>query len=361
MSATRLGYRIWIISEGNPGHYNQSAAIAEVLAADSGGTTEWIDARLKVRGFLRPVLAWLLNAWRGRMPASIARCTHRWQGSLPTGAPDLIISSGGKSAFLNVMLARAMGAKNVFIGPPPGLAYSNFTVLLTLEDDARCDNCLVMDALPTRVTPELAAAEGRRFIAQTHLEGQRLWCMLIGGSSRSHHYTVEDWRELAHAMDILAERHQIKWLVTTSRRTGAECEAIMRAMLRPERVAEAAYWGVEPRKVVLKYLGASEVVFCTQDSLTMITEAMASGKPTYAIYPRMASLAHDSARFYKSYLKRNTVLGRLRTVPIIELEKIDVRMDQSQHFRPAITPLIDSVASALRVFLESRGPTGEGV
>ncbi len=347
MGTTVDNYRIWIISEGNSGHYNQSAAIAEVIAASRGGATEWIEARLKLRGFLRPLLAWLLNAWRGRMPDALMRLTYRLHEALPAGAPDLIISSGGKSAFLNVMLARATGARNLFIGPPPGLACRNFTAVLTLEEDARCGNCLVMDALPTRVTPERATEQGRQFIEENHLAGQRLWCMLIGGSSRSHRYTAADWRQLAQAMDALAERHRIKWLVTTSRRTGSECETMLRATLRPERIADAVYWGEAPRKVVLKYLGASEVVFCTQDSLTMITEAMASGKPVYAVHPRTVSLAHESARFYRQYLARNIELGRLRAVPMDGLAQVDVEHDMTHHFKPTREPLTTPIAAAL--------------
>lgn len=351
--------KIWIVSEGNPGHYNQSAAIAEALAQQHHGSVEWIEARLRVRGFLRPLLAWVLNAFRRRLPAALLRLTHDLHAPLPAGVPDVIVSSGGKSAFLNVMLARATGAKNFFIGPPPRLACRNFTAVLTLECEARCANCLRIDALPTRVTPALAAGQGARLVAERRLAGRRLWCMLIGGSSRSHTYRVDDWRHLAQAMNALAETHGIQWLVTTSRRTGAECEAILRAELRAECIADAAWWGEEPRKVVMGYLGAAELVFCTQDSLTMITEGMASGRPVYAVYPGDVSLAHDSARFFRDYLRRNIELGRLKAVPIAALAGIDPQADIGHHFVPLGEPLtqaaVDGV-SALLTHRECRAP-----
>lgn len=352
MSQTTAQYRIWIISDGNPGHFNQSLAISELVSERRSVVTEWIDARLKVRGFLRPLLAALLNVGKLRFPEAAIKLLYALPDQMPEGTPNLIISSGGKTAFLNVILARRTASKNLFIGTPPGITCENFTSLLMLENDPRCANWLLLDSIPTRVTPEKTAALGRQFKEQCKLEGAQLWCMLIGGASRSHRYTAEDWRQLALAMNALAEKHDIKWLVTTSRRTGRACEEVLSKTLKPEIVAEAAYWGIEPRKVVLAYLGASDVVFSTQDSLTMITEAMASGKPAYAVYPKTVHLAHDSARFYKNYLERNIELGRLRVAPISELTLIDVQYDLASHFSPTKVPLTAKIAVALHSLLE---------
>ncbi len=355
MSSTAAPYKIWIVSDGNPGHYNQSAAIAELVAERNSAVIEWVEARLKVRGFLRPMLAAVLNIANVRFPDALIKRLYHLPGGLPQGSPDLIVSSGGKTAFLNVLLARGTASKNIFIGIPPGIRCDNFTRVLLLEKLERCANSLLLDAIPTRVTPEKTALLGAEFRAQHGLGGARCWSMLIGGGSRSHRYIDEDWEQLALAMNALAKKYSIKWLVTTSRRSGPACEAVLSKTLNPESVAEAAYWGVEPRKVVLAYLGASDVVFSTQDSLTMITETMASGKPAYAVYPRHVSLAHDSARFYKNYLERNVELGRLRVVPITELALHDVAQDVARNFNPIKVPLMTKVAEELFSLLEIDG------
>ena len=57
MPPTSDNKRVWIISDGNPGHFNQSLAIADVLGDYAVVVTEMIEARLKLRGFLRPLLA----------------------------------------------------------------------------------------------------------------------------------------------------------------------------------------------------------------------------------------------------------------------------------------------------------------
>jgi mitochondrial fission protein ELM1 len=351
MSADGMTRRVWLISDGNPGHYNQSAAITDLLAEHHDISVTWVESRLTLRGFLRPLLAWLLNVSRSALPDALVRRCYKLPGGLPDETPDLIVSSGGKTAFLNVSLARKTGAKNVFIGTPPRIHHAGFTQVLVLEKDTDCGNCLLMETIPTRVTPVKSDAAGREYRRQHGLADQRLWCMLIGGASRSHRFTADDWERLAQAMNALAARNGIKWLITTSRRTGLECETILARDLDPAYVADAAYWGSEPRKVVLPFLGAAEVAFSTQDSVTMITEAMASGKPAYAVYPQTVRLEHESARFFRDYLKRNTALGRLRTVPIPGLGELDVDQDMARHFVRMREPLTAGLSLALRDLL----------
>ena len=81
----------------------------------------------------------------------------------------------------------------------------------------------------------------------------------------------------------LARREGIRWLVTTSRRTGKEVEAKLRGLLPPEVVADAVWWCHLPEKKFPAYLGAAEVIWVTQDSVSMVTEAVAAGKPVVVI------------------------------------------------------------------------------
>ncbi|ACL71573.1 nucleoside-diphosphate-sugar epimerase-like protein [Thioalkalivibrio sulfidiphilus HL-EbGr7] len=314
---------LWILSDGNPGHYNQSAAIADRLSLTHEVTFDWIDAKLNLRGVLRPLLATALNVFKGKLTPAFIEKIYTIPEGIPEKRPDLIVSSGGKTAFLNIMLGRLTHAKTLFIGTPPGINCRQFTRLFVLEHLPRCPDSLLLDIIPTRITPQKIEEAGLQYLSERGIRGQRLWCMLIGGSSRSHHYSDKDWLELAQGMNSLAEKYGIKWLVTTSRRTDPAAERILSGNLQPRHVQDAAYWGIEPRKVVSAFLGASEVVFSTQDSLTMLTEAMMSGKPAWAIYPRDVRLEHKSASFYREYLRRNINLGRLLAIEIHQLPTIN--------------------------------------
>lgn len=347
---------IWLISDGNPGHYNQSLAVAEALQRAGFGDIIWIQARQRIRGFVRPLVASLIQATRGGLPAWLEGAIHDFPEGRPTGRPGLILSSGGKTAFLNVLLARRLGCANVFIGPPPDLSTRQFTVVLHAEEDVAGDNRITMDYLPTRLNPAKAALAGADFVREKGLVGRRLACMLLGGNSRSHHYTEEDWRALAQGMNVLAERFGLAWLLTTSRRTGAEAEAILHDTLDPAHVADATWWGSAPRPVVIPYLGAADVAFCTQDSLTMLSEAIASGRPVFALYPE--ALRHDAleSSFNERFLDANCAAARLVKVPVKALESCNLAADAlAGTFRPVTTDIMQDTIAALLDWLRQPG------
>jgi uncharacterized protein len=76
-----------------------------------------------------------------------------------------------------------------------------------------------------------------------------------------------------------------QWLITTSYRTGSELDDHFKRGINPDAILEAVWYSEAPRKVTKEYLGMADRVFVTMDSLTMLTEAIASGRPTCALCP----------------------------------------------------------------------------
>jgi uncharacterized protein len=355
------GPSIWLISDGNPGHYNQSLAVAEALQRAGYGPIVWVDARQHIRGFARPLVARLIQATRHGLPIWLENMIYDFPEGRPSGRPDLIISSGGKTAFLNVLLARRLGCANIFIGPPPDLSTRQFKVVLHAEEDVEGDNRITMDYLPTRLDPAKATRSGAEFIEAQSLTGRRLACMLLGGNSRSHHYSAEDWQALAQGMNHLAQKYDLAWLLTTSRRTGTEAEAILRAGLDPSRVADATWWGGEPRSVVIPYLGAAGVAFCTQDSLTMLSEAIASGRPVFALYPEALRQDALESSFNERFLAANVASSRLIQVPVKALESCNLAPGSlAERFQPVTTDIMQDTITALLDRLGQPASTQQG-
>jgi len=122
-------------------------------------------------------------------------------------------------------------------------------------------------------------------------------------------------------MNTLARREGIRWLVTTSRRTGAEAEARLRAGLDSAVVAAAVWWAEKPEKKMQAFLGAAECVFVTQDSVTMVTEAVASGRPVVVVRPELTVFPNNSfAIDYFMRLEASRRIARSRIVSITEFE-----------------------------------------
>jgi hypothetical protein len=153
------------------------------------------------------------------------------------------------------------------------------------------------EAILTGIVPNIVTRNECDDLARAYWHGApppNRWTLLIGGASRSHHYNEADWRDLAEAVNALSTRHGVKWLISTSRRTGEQAEAILKTNIIPEALEELVLYGHEPKRVVLPFLGAGERVFVTRDSLTMVSEAIMSAKPVTAVLPQRTELKPGS-------------------------------------------------------------------
>jgi mitochondrial fission protein ELM1 len=91
-------------------------------------------------------------------------------------------------------------------------------------------------------------------------------------------------------MQVLSRKYGIRWLLTTSRRTGREVETFLREALDPAIIEDAVFVSSNPKSVVLPYLGAAQIVFVTEDSRTMMGEALLSGRPLAILVPQKAHM-----------------------------------------------------------------------
>ncbi|MFP3920142.1 MAG: ELM1/GtrOC1 family putative glycosyltransferase [Dichotomicrobium sp.] len=284
-------HTVWLVDEGHAGHRVQSEGV--VMALERAGLSlavERIECRPKLRGIFRPVARAALSRLDGPRAMRFAR--HVAQFTRPNGPPpSLIISSGGRTAFASRALALETGAPNVFVGNPKPFPGDWFSAVLSPVPLPQCE-AIPTGIVPNIVTPGDCAAKAREYWHGPPPPG--LWTLLIGGPSRNHLYGEQDWRDIAAGVNGLAERFGIRWLISTSRRTGAEAEAILAGDLAPEAVEELVLYGREPKRVVLPFLGAGERVFVTRDSLTMVSEAVMSGRPVAALLPRRVELADDN-------------------------------------------------------------------
>jgi len=308
---SRPTLRLWCLSDGRPGHFNQSKGLIQALEQGYEVQVHWLDIRLKTRP-LRKLLRLILN----RLPGQSRWVEACYEAELPAEPPELIISTGGNTAFLNAALARRFACQNYFIGSLRGLAADLFSKVLTIEPIGSSNN-IVMPLAPVPSDRAAQQQAGDALRQQLSLADDRpLWTLLIGGCTDQYPYTQDDWQALAQQMNALAHQHGIRWLVTSSRRTGSEIEQQLAQVLDPTIIADATWYSQQPRKVMAAYLGAASAVYCTEDSLSMLTEGIASGKPVIALQP---ARQQPDAR-YQAALQRLTERDWLQRQPMTALQ-----------------------------------------
>lgn len=276
---------VWVISDGVAGHYNQSKGCVLALEQLFEVQVEWVELTLRF-GLLRKGLQYLLNQ-HGQISLSVLQWCYQCT-DWPQTAPDLVIGAGGKVMYAVAALARLHGVPSIFMGSLRGLNPALFHTVLVLEQYPE-PQYLTVETAPMPVSPQALSAAAEAWQAEHPTETGELWAMLIGGDGAGAHYSEQDWQQLAIAMNHLAQEHHIRWLITTSRRTGSAAEEMLKHTLYPDVVADQVWWSEAPRKVMAAFLGRAQLVCCTVESMSMLTEAIVAQRPVMGLIPQQFS------------------------------------------------------------------------
>jgi hypothetical protein len=317
--------RLLLISDGKPGHVSTSrgmAALARGICADL--ETQELNIHLRAK-FLRPLLRVLINSnLNRRLDAWLGLNWPRafYQGYQYHPA-ELVLSTGGDTLYLNVIEGNGRGRSNVFCGSLRGVR-SELISLIVHTRISGLPNWQAMQILPSAVRPEQTEMAAAAY-AESHLHGARdsLWSLLIGGDGSGYRYSDEDIRDLLKVCVELATRHGKRVLVSTSRRTGAPAERMLAAWLaaHPDApVAGCVLYGQRPEKVAAAFMGLSELVFCTEDSTSMISESVLNRRPLITLSGNNASPVPD----HKTFLEQLSANQRIMRTRIDKLGNIDL-------------------------------------
>jgi len=213
--------------------------------------------------------------------------------------PDVLITCGQSSARLSVALKRSSGGRIFTIHiQDPRLDPRRFDLVAApRHDPARGENVIVTEAAIHAVTrAKLEAARAAFAPGIEHLP-RPLVAVLIGGPTRRSSLDPRRMAAICDDLLALAARYKAGLVVTPSRRTGPACEAVMRERLSgPGRLV----WDGLGDNPYLGFLALADAIIATGDSVSMISEASATGKPVYVIElgdePRRIRRFHESLR-----------------------------------------------------------------
>lgn len=235
---------IRVLSDGRPGHENQSLGLAEALARRTGAVIETV--RITGAGYL----------------ARYQRAMERAQDG---PWPQLLIGAGHAVHLPLSFAARRFGARSVLIMEPTW-PKAWFDLCLVPEHDLPAGP-LADNVIPTR------GALNR--IPETRPPKQPRGVVLLGGPSRHHGW---DGAALVPAIaEIVRARSEFTWTIANSRRTPPGfLEELNRADIRAELMAHTR---TPPGWVPEQLLAATEV-WVTEDSISMMYEAVTAGART---------------------------------------------------------------------------------
>ena len=247
-----------------------------------------------------------------RQPPGLLR--YGLQERLPQPWPSLLISCGRRSASVSAAVRRAAGTFTVHIQNPRAPTHVFDLVVPPAHDGLVGPNVVVTRAALHRVTREKLTAAGAEW--QDRL-GRLNVAVMLGGRTRTHRFTRETVDRLASGLAGLDG----EIAVTASRRTEPGVVDALKA-----RLPQAWFWDGSGSNPYLGMLALARHIVVTEDSASMISEAISTGKPVYVA--EMAGRSRRLARFQDS-LRQEGILrpfdGRLaewRYEPVNETTRI---------------------------------------
>ncbi len=256
----------WVMTDGRAGNENQCLGLAEAVGLPVTVKRIALGAPWK---WLPPPL--VLAPRRGLARGSDA-IVPPW--------PRLLIAAGRHSVATAAAVRRAANgdtfAVQVF---RPGLALDRFDLVVAPRHDRLSGaNVIATRGSLHRVTPQRLAAEAERFRDRIAALPRPLVAVLVGGSNSCYRMTPETTRRLADRLHDLCRDTGAGLAITPSRRTGAENERILRQRLGD---VAAEIWDGHGDNPYFGYLGLADAIVVTCDSVNMVSEACATGKPVH--------------------------------------------------------------------------------
>lgn len=256
----------WVLHDGKAGMASQALGLAEATGFS------FLEKPLKIRLLWRclPPQLWPLPRFAAGGGAGLA---PPW--------PDVVIACGRNAAMPALAIRRRSAGRTVAAQiQDPGVGHKEFDLLVVpAHDRLRGPRVMVTEGAVHRVTPARLAAARRQFPALAALP-RPILAALIGGSNRAYRLSLPRLGEIAEAVAAILKASGGSALVTPSRRTGAAGAALLR-----DRLAglPATIWDGSGDNPYFAYLAYADAVLVTADSVSMISEAAATGKPVHIL------------------------------------------------------------------------------
>ena len=172
--------------------------------------------------------------------------------------------------------------------------------------------------------------------------------LLIGGNAGPFRYRREEWDQLLTFAAEISKQWGTRWLISTSRRTPDVVADKIAALAADEKVvAHFIDFRTAGPGTLPEIFAKAEIIVCTEDSSTMVSEAVSARLPVVGVAPA-AHRFTDEEQAYRQFLMRN---NWCRVLLIAELTPESLARALSE-----IEPIKENPLDALAAKLKERLP-----
>lgn len=351
-------YKIWkyskeknilILDDGKAGHLRQSEAVAKIAAnyfSKKNTSVSFETIEVKFKNKISRAALTILSSLSGKYRCQgCLVCLRKFLDkqvykSLLQRKPDVVISCGSSVAPVNYLISRENVARSIAIMRPSILSTNRFDLVIMPKHDnpQKGKKILVTEGALNLIDDEYLMRESEKLIQKINFkeQGFRSYIgVLIGGDTKKFHLTREIILEAIIQIKEAAENLDMGILITTSRRTKEDAENIIKLGLKDyprTKLLIVANEGNIP-EAVGGILGLSDVLICSPESISMISEAVNSKK--YVFVFKAGGLDKKHLSFLDLFAEK----GYIYLTKCSDLSK---KIQEVLHNKPAINALADN-------------------
>lgn len=282
---------LWALFDDRTGSVGQAKGIIQAL-------DDKINTEIKKIAYNR--WAKLPNCLKGRSLLGIDK-TNSDKLSAPW--PDLILSISRRTAPVARWIKKQSGGKSRIIQlmHPGNLGLKEIDLIIVPEHDAgkcRGGNFMFIAGCPHRVN-EKAVAEAKQKWQPVFAALPRPWIsVIVGGAIKGRPFSRENALDFARSVKNVHQKLGGSILITSSRRTGQEAEALIMEELKG--IPLYTYlWGEKKDNPIMGFYACADKIIVTGDSVSMTSESCGSGNPVL-IFEGRNWLSSKHRRFIRS-------------------------------------------------------------
>jgi len=351
-------YKIWkysrtknilILNDGKTGHLRQSEAVAGILERclkEKGMNVSLEMSSLDFKNKLSRVAFTISGCFSGKSHCQgCLWCLRRFlradsYKNLVSFKPDFVISCGAQTAGVNYLLSCESRAKSIVVMRPSIFSVRKFDLVIIPRHDhppTRKNVAITEGALNLidenylkEQSKKLTAAIGHALNVKSFYVG-----LLIGGDTKDFKLSKDSVKIIIDQIKCLAEKTDVGVLATTSRRTPLEVERLVKEEFNG--YANLSLLVIANEKnfpfTIGGILGLAQAVIVSPESISMISEAAASGRYVI-VYKSKVSRRH---------LEFLNYLADKKYIYFVEPEEVSGVVEKIFKERPKINTLEDRI------------------
>jgi mitochondrial fission protein ELM1 len=289
--------RILIISDGKPGHLNQSIAFCKIKNI----SYDILDVKFKSK--FHKILSYIFDRFDYFTEALFAKHKNYYPEFY-----DAVVSTGSETYYFNKLIGQKYNKKSIVLMLPKSYKYSNFYFIVAQEHDhpLLLDNLL---AIPLNIS--YSCPKG--YIEKVN--NKKSLAIIIGGDNNIFSMSYETIKEKLD--EIFCKYPDYLKYITTSRRTSSKIEALIDTYTFDYKLIYSREPSVNP---IGDFIAICDEFFITIDSTSMLSEVRANSDAKINILELESK--KNNTKYHKLASIINGIDEKLDFVKILKKVKI---------------------------------------